>query len=153
LARSNSTSRPAIQARQRLASGEALFGSNAGFEKIAAVAGKLTARLEVTLANVDALLINVNDITKDAKFKEDVKATIANARSTLAKAEETLPSERRCSGESGEASRACLSRSTILRKEPRPPLPTLKARSATRAAIDRARLDDVQKLAADLRPK
>src|SRR6185503_4531597 len=86
-----------------LATGEALYGSNAGFEKIAAVAGKLTARLEVTLANVDALLINVNDITKDAKFKEDVKATIANARSTLAKAEETLAEAKALLGENRES--------------------------------------------------
>jgi ABC-type transporter Mla subunit MlaD len=133
--------------------GEPLYGSNAGLERIAAAASKLTARLEVTLASMEALLINVNDITRDAKFKEDVKATIANARSTLEKAEATLAEAKGLISENRKNIDRALVQVHALAEKATATITNIDS------TVDEARprlvrtLDDVEKLAADLRPK
>ncbi|MBI5684432.1 MAG: MCE family protein [Verrucomicrobia bacterium] len=136
-----------------LAAGEGLYGESGGIDILINTARKLIVKLAPLLDSVQSVLGNVNDVIKDPAFKEDLKATVARAKDTLANADATLKQAKEMLGENRDNIKSVLINARDLTEKGKDTLTTVNDTFGETRPKLQALIASVQKLTAELQPK
>ncbi len=136
-----------------LKAGDALYGENAGMERIVTMGRKLVVKLEFMMEHLQTLLTQVNGVVKDPLFQDNLKGVIANARTTLEKAGVTLAEVKEVLGENRENIKGTMGNVRELTDKGKTTIASLNDTLGDARPKLSATLDNVQKLTTDIRPK
>ena len=136
-----------------LAPGEGLYGESGGIDILINTARKLIVKLAPLLDSVQSVLANVNDVIKDPTFKEDLKATVAKAKDTLANADATLKQAKEMLGENRDNIKVVLGNARDLTEKGKTTLTTVNDTLGETRPKLQALIASIQKLTTELQPK
>lgn len=132
---------------------DALYGENAGMERLVTTGRKLIAKVESMMENLQTLMSHLNNVLKDPQFQDNLKGVVANARTTLEKAGATLAEAKEMLGENRPNIKGTLANARELTDKGKTTLGTLNETLTETKPKLAATMDNVQKLTGEVRPK
>jgi len=136
-----------------LAPGKGLYGESGGLDILINTTRKLVVKLEPLLDSIQVALANVNDVIKDPTFKQDLKATIAQAKTTLETTDATLKEAKAMLGENRDNIKTVLGNARELTEKGKTTLTTVNDTLGETRPKLQALIASIQKLTAELQPK
>lgn len=136
-----------------LAPGEGLYGESGGIDILINTARKLVVKLDPLLDSIQAALANVNDVIKDPTFKQDIKTTIAQARTTLETTDATLKEAKAMLGENRDNIKTVLGNARELTEKGKTTLATVNDTLGETRPKLQTLIASIQKLTSELQPK
>ena len=136
-----------------LGPGDALYGENAGMERLVSTGRKLIVKLESLMDNVQTILGHLNNVMKDPNFQDNIKGAVANARATIEKAGVTLAEFKEVLTENRPNIKGTLANARELTEKGKTTIGTLNDTLADTKPKLAATMDNVQKLTGEIRPK
>lgn len=130
-----------------------IYGESGGLDILINTARRLVTKLAPLLDSMQSVLANVNDVIKDPAFKEDLKATVAKAKDTLANADATLKQAKEMLGENRDNVKVVLSNARDLTEKGKTTIATVNDTLGETRPKLQALIASIQKLTSELQPK
>ncbi len=144
---------PGDPAAPPLGPGDALYGENAGMERLVTTGRKLVGKIEGLMDHLQTLLTHVNNVMKDPQFQDNIKGTVANARATIEKAGVTLAEAKELLSENRPNIKGAIANAREMTEKGKTTLGTLNDTLTDTKPKLSATMDNVQKLTGEVRPK